>query len=51
MHAPAWPVKGERGGRGLPPPGLGEHTEQVLRRVLGVSADDIIRLRADGTPR
>jgi crotonobetainyl-CoA:carnitine CoA-transferase CaiB-like acyl-CoA transferase len=31
-----------------PPPELGEHTEEVLRQRLGLSGDDISRLRADG---
>jgi crotonobetainyl-CoA:carnitine CoA-transferase CaiB-like acyl-CoA transferase len=29
-------------------PCLGEHTEQVLNRVLGLSADDVAKLRAEG---
>ena len=33
----------ERGG-----PCLGEHTELVLNRVLGMSADDVAKLRAEG---
>jgi crotonobetainyl-CoA:carnitine CoA-transferase CaiB-like acyl-CoA transferase len=33
----------ERGG-----PCLGEHTETVLNRVLGMSADDVAKLRAEG---
>jgi crotonobetainyl-CoA:carnitine CoA-transferase CaiB-like acyl-CoA transferase len=32
----------------LPPPLLGEHTDEVLRSLLGRSDDDIARLRADG---
>jgi len=31
-----------------PPPLLGEHSEQVLRSLLGLSTDDIDKLRADG---
>jgi crotonobetainyl-CoA:carnitine CoA-transferase CaiB-like acyl-CoA transferase len=31
-----------------PPPMLGEHTEDVLREVLGKAADEIQRLRAQG---
>jgi crotonobetainyl-CoA:carnitine CoA-transferase CaiB-like acyl-CoA transferase len=33
----------ERGG-----PCVGEHTERVLNRVLGMSADDVAKLRAEG---
>jgi crotonobetainyl-CoA:carnitine CoA-transferase CaiB-like acyl-CoA transferase len=29
-----------------PPPVLGEHTDAVLKEVLGLSADDIVGLRA-----
>jgi crotonobetainyl-CoA:carnitine CoA-transferase CaiB-like acyl-CoA transferase len=32
----------------IPPPLLGEHTEEVLREVLGKSAAEIARLRAKG---
>jgi crotonobetainyl-CoA:carnitine CoA-transferase CaiB-like acyl-CoA transferase len=32
----------------LPAPGLGEHTEEVLAQA-GMSADDVVRLLADGT--
>ncbi|MEX2240670.1 MAG: CaiB/BaiF CoA-transferase family protein [Burkholderiales bacterium] len=31
-----------------PPPLLGEHTEEILRGVLGMSAEDVARLRANG---
>jgi crotonobetainyl-CoA:carnitine CoA-transferase CaiB-like acyl-CoA transferase len=31
-----------------PPPLLGEHTEEILRGVLGMSAEDVARLRASG---
>jgi crotonobetainyl-CoA:carnitine CoA-transferase CaiB-like acyl-CoA transferase len=31
-----------------PPPLLGEHTDEVLRSVLGKDAPEIARLRADG---
>ena len=31
-----------------PPPLLGEHTDEVLRDVLGKSAAEIARLKADG---
>ncbi|MNT74842.1 formyl-coenzyme A transferase [compost metagenome] len=31
-----------------PPPRLGEHTEQVLESVLGMSAERIARLRERG---
>ena len=32
----------------IPPPLLGEHTEEVLGRLLGYSAAEIERLRKDG---
>ena len=32
----------------LPPPTLGEHTEQVLREILGKSDAQIAQLRAEG---
>jgi crotonobetainyl-CoA:carnitine CoA-transferase CaiB-like acyl-CoA transferase len=32
-----------------PPPQLGEHTDEVLQRVLGMSAAAIAQLRANGT--
>ncbi|MDD5095339.1 MAG: CoA transferase [Dehalococcoidia bacterium] len=32
----------------LPPPQLGEHTEQVLQEILGYSWDDIIHLKDEG---
>jgi crotonobetainyl-CoA:carnitine CoA-transferase CaiB-like acyl-CoA transferase len=31
-----------------PPPLLGEHTDEILQRVLGKKVDEIARLRADG---
>jgi crotonobetainyl-CoA:carnitine CoA-transferase CaiB-like acyl-CoA transferase len=34
--------------RPLPPPGLGEHTDAVLRELLGYRADRIAALRRDG---
>jgi alpha-methylacyl-CoA racemase len=43
--APAVPL-GE-GWRRLPPPGLGEHTGEVLAEV-GVEGDELERLRAEG---
>ena len=36
-----------RGSR-LPPPLLGQHTDEVLRERLGMAANDIARLRRDG---
>jgi CoA:oxalate CoA-transferase len=41
------PVKLNRtpGGIKGPPPGLGEHTDEVLARLLGLSADEIASLR------
>jgi glutaryl-CoA transferase len=32
----------------LPPPTLGQHTEEVLRERLGMSAADVAALRAEG---
>lgn len=31
-----------------PPPLLGEHTDEVLRQVVGTSDDEIKQLRSDG---
>ncbi|HEX5404971.1 MAG TPA: CoA transferase [Pseudonocardiaceae bacterium] len=47
MYAPAWLVDGVRGGTGRPAPGLGEHTEQVLSDLLGLSVPEIDRLRTE----
>jgi benzylsuccinate CoA-transferase BbsF subunit len=47
MYAPAWLVDGVRGGTGLPAPGLGEHNDQVLHDLLGLTAPDIADLRAE----
>lgn len=33
------------------PPGLGEHTDEVLSGVLGLSAGELDALRADGVIR
>lgn len=33
---------------GVPPPTLGQHTDEVLRDVLGKDASDIARLRSEG---
>jgi len=43
MRFSATPVEHER-----PPPLLGEHTEEVLRGVLGMKPEEIARLRAEG---
>ena len=40
-------LDGERADSDLPPPALGEHTDQVLA-ALGVDADELARLRAEG---
>jgi crotonobetainyl-CoA:carnitine CoA-transferase CaiB-like acyl-CoA transferase len=32
----------------LPPPVLGQHSEEILRRMLGMSAEDVAKLRAAG---
>ena len=32
-----------------PPPILGQHTEEVLQEMLGLSADEVAKLRANGT--
>jgi len=49
---PGWPVRfGSRAGADWwpgPAPTLGQHTEEVLRTELGVSDDDVVRLRAGG---
>jgi crotonobetainyl-CoA:carnitine CoA-transferase CaiB-like acyl-CoA transferase len=47
MYAPAWLVDGTRGGTGLPAPGLGEHTDQVLCDLLGLSPREVDDLRAE----
>jgi crotonobetainyl-CoA:carnitine CoA-transferase CaiB-like acyl-CoA transferase len=43
MRFSATPVEHE-----VPPPVLGEHTEEVLREMLGLSPAEIAKLRADG---
>ena len=43
MKCSGTPVRHE-----LPPPVLGQHSEEVLRSLLGMSAEDISRLRAAG---
>ncbi len=50
IRLPGIPVKfGATPGRIQgPPPGLGEHTDEVLRRVLGLSDAEIADLRASG---
>ena len=43
MRFSATPVEHER-----PPPLLGEHTDEILRGLLGVNDEEIAKLRADG---
>ncbi|MGH8682093.1 MAG: CaiB/BaiF CoA transferase family protein [Burkholderiales bacterium] len=43
MRFSATPVEHER-----PPPVLGQHTDEILRRVIGMSEPEIAKLRADG---
>jgi crotonobetainyl-CoA:carnitine CoA-transferase CaiB-like acyl-CoA transferase len=43
MRFSATPVEHER-----PPPLLGQHTEEVLRGLLGLKDDEVAKLRADG---
>ena len=40
-------IDGERCDSELPPPALGEHTDEVLREI-GVNGDEVERLRAGG---
>jgi len=40
-------IDGERADSNLPPPGLGEHTGEVLSG-LGVDADEATRLQTEG---
>jgi formyl-CoA transferase/CoA:oxalate CoA-transferase len=50
IRLPGIPVKfaGTPGRIQGPPPLLGEHTDAVLREILGLSADEVARLRAAG---
>ncbi len=50
LRIPDTPVKLSRtpGGIKGPPPALGEHTDYVLRELLGLSAEEIATLRAAG---
>jgi crotonobetainyl-CoA:carnitine CoA-transferase CaiB-like acyl-CoA transferase len=41
-------LHGTPGRAELPPPRLGEHTQSVLKRVLGLTAADVARLRRSG---
>jgi crotonobetainyl-CoA:carnitine CoA-transferase CaiB-like acyl-CoA transferase len=43
MKFSATPVRHE-----LPPPVLGQHSEEILKSVLGMSAEDVAKLRAAG---
>jgi crotonobetainyl-CoA:carnitine CoA-transferase CaiB-like acyl-CoA transferase len=42
-------IGGERESSPLPPPALGEHTDEVLRDALGLEPAAIAALRAKGT--
>jgi crotonobetainyl-CoA:carnitine CoA-transferase CaiB-like acyl-CoA transferase len=50
VHFPGFPYKfsGTPAEVRLPPPTLGQHTQEVLRDVLGYSSEDIIVLREQG---
>jgi crotonobetainyl-CoA:carnitine CoA-transferase CaiB-like acyl-CoA transferase len=48
MVGPAIRLHGTPGEAAAPAPLLGEHTDEVLGKLLGYSADVIARLRADG---
>ena len=43
MRFSTTPVEHER-----PPPLLGEHTDEILRGLLGLKDDEVVKLRADG---
>jgi len=43
MRFSATPVEHER-----PPPLLGQHTDEILRGLLGLKDDEVAKLRADG---
>ncbi len=43
MKFSATPVRHE-----LPPPVLGQHSEEILKRMLGMSTEDVAKLRASG---
>jgi len=32
----------------IPPPTLGQHTDEVLQDVLGMSAEEVEKLKSDG---
>jgi formyl-CoA transferase len=48
MVGPPIRLHGTRGEAAAPAPLLGEHTEEVLGKLLGYSTDEIARLRTDG---
>jgi crotonobetainyl-CoA:carnitine CoA-transferase CaiB-like acyl-CoA transferase len=48
MVAPAVTMHGSPLVIRRPPPGLGEHTDEVLTGVLGLTPDEVARLRSDG---
>jgi len=48
MVGPPIRLHGTPGEAAAPAPLLGEHTEEVLGKLLGHSAEEIARLRADG---
>ena len=48
MVGPPLGLSGDPGGAQLPPPRLGEHTDEILATLLHYSKEEIIRLRSAG---